>query len=97
VATALEESLGKRLSADAVAKFRAGLLKALPSDSIDRGAKLFFQCKGGVLSIAEGYAARRPKRECPPHPPHATHRTPHTARRTPPNARRHMYPGLLPT
>ena len=54
MATALEESLGKRLSADAVAKFRAGLLKALPSDSIDRGANLFFQCKGGVLSIAEG-------------------------------------------
>lgn len=57
MATALQESLGKRLSADSVAKFRAGLLKALPSDSIAKGAKLFFQCKGGAMTISERYAA----------------------------------------
>ena len=57
MATALQESLGKRLSADSVAKFRAGLLKALPSDSIAKGAKLFFQCKGAAMTISERYAA----------------------------------------
>ena len=30
------------------------LLKALSSESIERGAQLFFQCKGGTLVISKG-------------------------------------------
>jgi len=52
--TALEEALSKRLSATALAKFREAFVKALPSDSLAKGAKLYFQCKNGMLSIGEG-------------------------------------------
>jgi len=52
--SALEEALSKRLSSAVLAKFREALLKALPSTSLAKGDKLYFQCKGGVMSIGEG-------------------------------------------
>ena len=55
--SALDEALAKRLPAATVAKFRATFLKALPSESLAKGAQIFFQCKSGALSIGEGSPA----------------------------------------
>ena len=72
--SALEEALSKRLSSAALAKFREALLKALPSASLAKGDKLYFQCKGGVMSIGVGYVCR--------HRLHSPFAAPHPSRKT---------------
>lgn len=52
--TALDEAMSKRLPADALAKFRAAFLKALPAGNLAKGANVYFMCKGNTMAIGEG-------------------------------------------